>query len=337
MSRPPRPIDRSKVRTTPARRRPSKVRLRDEARPHRAGGSFAEFLDELPAILGAAELRAAIDAWVRARRGDKTVLFGFGAHLIKVGLAPIVVDLLERGALSGLLMNGAGCVHDLELAMMGRTSEDVASSLDDGSFGMARETAARLNEAIRHGAEAGIGMGTAVGREIADGRYPHKARSVLATAARLGVPVTVHVAVGSDIHHMHESADGAALGATSYRDFETLAGLVATLEGGVVFNVGSAVILPEVFLKALSLARNLGHRVRRFTAVNLDFVRQYRPTVNVVERPTRLGGRGISLIGHHEITVPLLAAGYVEAMEAAPRRSGRRGTPPAVRGKKPAR
>jgi deoxyhypusine synthase len=289
------------------------VQLRDEARPHRPGASFRDFLDGLPAILGASELRAAIDAWARATAQRRTVLFGFGAHLIKVGLAPVVVDLLERGAVTALMMNGAGCVHDLELAMMGRTSEDVAEALDDGSFGMAGETATRLNDAIARGAAEGIGMGAAIGREIAEGRYPHKGRSVLAAASRLAVPVTVHVAVGSDIHHMHASADGAALGATSYRDFETLAGIVATLEGGVVFNVGSAVILPEVFLKALALARNLGNRVERFTAVNLDFQRQYRPSVNIVERPTRLGGRGIQILGHHELTVPLLAAGFVEA------------------------
>ncbi len=241
------------------------------------------------------------------------MLWGLGAHVIKVGLAPVFTDLLERGYATGVLMNGAGCVHDLEFAMMGRTSEDVAAALDEGTFGMARETAEQLNRAIAAGHREGIGMGEAIGRAIARGRYPYKRRSILATAARLGIPVTVHAAIGTDIHHMHPSADGAALGATSLRDFETLAGLVATLEGGVLFNVGSAVILPEVFLKALALARNLGHRVRRFTTVDLDFIRHYRPAVNVVERPTRLGGRGISLIGHHEILVPLLAAGLIEA------------------------
>ena len=316
MSRPPRTIDRSKTRTIPARRRPSKVRVLDEATPYREGASFSEFLDGLPDVLGAADLRAIIDAWARASESGQTVLWGFGAHLIKVGLAPVVVDLLERGAIGAMMMNGAGCVHDLELAMMGRTSEDVAAALDEGVFGMARETAERLNAAIARAAEAGIGMGEAIGREILEGDYPHADRSVLAAALRQDIPVTVHVAVGTDIHHMHETADGAALGATSFRDFEKLAGIVATLEGGVVFNVGSAVILPEVFLKALSLARNLGHRTRRFTAVNLDFMRQYRPTVNVVERPTRLGGRGITLIGHHELTVPLLAAGWSEAVDA---------------------
>jgi len=319
---PPR-IDRSRVRTIPARRRPSKVQLRSEARPHQQGASLAAFLDGLPGLLGARDLRDAIAAAARARTRGRTILWGFGAHVIKVGLAPIVVDLLERGFVSGILMNGAGCVHDLELAMMGATSEDVGPALDDGSFGMARETAERLNAAIGRGAADGIGMGAAIGREILHGRYPHKARSILATAARLDVPVTVHVAIGTDIHHMHPSADGAALGATSYRDFETLTGLVATLEGGVYFNVGSAVILPEVFLKAIALARNLGHRVQRFTTVNLDFIRQYRPTVNVVERPTRMGGRGISLVGQHEILVPLLAAGLVEAAATKKRKSAR--------------
>jgi len=307
------------VRTVSARGRPSKVALRDEATPHVAGASFREFLDGLPDVLGASDLRTAIAAAARAHRSRRTILWGFGAHLIKVGLAPLLVDLLERGLVSGLFMNGAGCVHDLELALMGRTSEDVGPALDDGSFGMARETGQQLNAAIRRGAETGTGMGEAIGREILAGSYPHKDRSVLATAARLGVPATVHVAIGTDIHHMHPTADGAALGATSMRDFDTLTGLVATLHDGVVFHVGSAVILPEVFLKALSLARNLGYAARRFTTVDLDFVRQYRPRVNVVERPTRRGGRGISLTGHHEILFPLLAAGLVEAVGRKPR------------------
>ena len=306
-------IDRSKVRTVSAKDRPSKVRLEHEGRPLRPGASFAEFLDGLPALLGAAELRFAIDAAAQASATGRTILWGFGAHVIKVGLAPIVVDLLERGLAGGVMLNGAGCVHDLELALLGHTSEDVAETLDDGTFGMAGETAERLNRAIAKGARKGLGMGEAVGREIAEGDYPHRDRSILAASVRLGVPVTVAVAIGTDVHHMHSGADGAALGSTSFRDFETLAGLVATLEGGVFFNVGSAVILPEVFLKALALCRNLGHEVRRFTTVDLDFVRQYRPTVNVVQRPTRLGGRGLSLIGHHEILLPLLAGGIVEA------------------------
>jgi len=316
-------IDRSRVRTVSARRRPSKLRLRQEARPPRAGASFADFLAGLPDVLAAHDLRAAIAAAVLAQRRRRLLLWGLGAHVIKVGLAPVVVDLLERGLASGVFANGALCVHDLELALLGKTSEDVAPALDAGTFGMAGETAERLNGAIRAGAEQGLGMGAAVGREIHEGRYPHRARSILACGWRLGIPVTVHSAIGTDIHHMHPGADGAALGATSFRDFETLASLVAALEGGVVFHLGSAVILPEVFLKALALARNLGHRVERFTAVDLDFARQYRPRLNVVERPTRRGGTGIALVGHHEILLPLLAAGLAEALAARPRR-GRR-------------
>ena len=317
-------LDRTQLRAESARRRPSKVGLGDEGRPLAPGATVAQLLDSLPRLLGAAELNAAIDAWARAWRRDRLVLFGFGAHLIKVGLAPIVVDLLERGAIGGLMMNGAGCVHDLELAMLGRTSEDVGPALDAGRFGVARETAERLNGAIARGRADGLGMGASIGRDIHEAGDPHAGRSVLATAHRLGIPVTVHVAIGTDIHHMHASADGAALGETSYRDFETLCGLVARLEDGVVIHAGSAVILPEVFLKALAVARNLGHRVARLTTVNSDFVRQYRPERNIVERPTRLAGRGISLIGHHEILVPLLAAGVVErhAASAPPARRG---------------
>lgn len=328
MSSNQRTIDRGKVKTYPARSRHSKVRIRDEAVPYRAGRSFSQFLDGLPDILGGRDLREVVDAWASAWTSGRTVLWGFGAHLIKLGLAPVVVDLMERGAISAIFMNGAGCVHDLELAMMGRTSEEVGEALDDGSFGMARETGERLNHAINRGAREGFGMGESIGREILEGKFPHKDRSVLASAARLGIPATVHVAIGGDIHHMHPSADGAALGETSFRDFERLAAVVAGLERGVVFNVGSAVILPEVFLKALSLARNLGNPVRRLTAVNLDFIRHYRPQVNIVERPTRLGGKGYALVGQHEILVPLLSAGVIEAHTSRPargsRKSGRR-------------
>jgi len=317
-------IDRNRIRTQPARRRTSKVKTIDEARPLAPGATVAEFLESLPGLLGAADLNDAIDAWVRAWQRERMILFGFGAHLIKVGLAPIVVDLLERGAIGGLMMNGAGCVHDLELAMMGRTSEDVAESLDQGRFGMARETAERLNGAIVRGRDEGLGMGAAIGRDIFESGDRFASRSVLATAWRLEIPATVHAAIGTDIHHMHPSADGAAIGETSYRDFETLASLVAGLGEGVLLNVGSAVILPEVFLKALALARNLGHPVSGFTAVNCDFMRQYRPQMNIVERPTRLGGRGISLIGQHEVLIPLLAAGVIERHDSPPRKPTRR-------------
>ena len=318
MGRDDKSIDRSRLRTVPARRRPSKVKVAEEAKPHVPGGDFASFLASLPDVLAGAELRTAIVAWAGAWRRRRTVLFGFGAHLIKVGLSPLVVDLIEKGAITALATHGASCVHDLELALMGRTSEDVARSLDDGSFGMARETADLLNAAIARGAAAGLGMGEAVGREILGGAYPHAARSIFAAAVRAGVPITVHSAIGTDIHHMHASADGAALGATSYRDFEALAAVVAGLEGGVYLNVGSAVILPEVFLKALAIARNLGHRVDRFTTIDCDFARRYRTDVNVVDRPTRRGGRGIALIGHHEILVPLLAAAIAQRRARGP-------------------
>jgi len=328
-------IDRSRVRTQPARRRASKVRTRDEAHPIGAGATVSALLESLPDLLGAADLNAAIDAWERAWRRDRSVLFGFGAHLIKVGLAPVIVDLMERGAISALMMNGAGCVHDLELSMMGRTSEDVATALDEGSFGMARETAERLNGAIAAGRDDGLGMGAAIGRDLFESKDRHAGRSVLANAWRLEIPVTVHAAIGTDIHHMHPSADGAALGETSYRDFEQLVGLVAGLEGGVMLNVGSAVVLPEVFLKALALARNLGHRVERFTTVSCDFMRPYRPQVNVVERPTRLGGRGLSLVGQHEVLIPLMAAGVIDRHEVAASRPRRKASPKTTRRKGP--
>ncbi len=308
-----RAIDRAKVRTVRASRRPSRVKVRDEATPLPTGASVVDLVESLPDQLAGAELRAVVRAWARAWQSERTVLFGFGAHLVKVGLAPIVIDLMERGAINALMMNGAGCVHDLELSMLGQTSEDVAAGLEDGSFGMAGETAARLNDAIARGHRDGLGMGEAIGADILASQDRHRDRSVLAAAARLGIPLTVHVAVGTDIHHMHEGADGAALGATSYRDFERLTRVVAGLSRGVFFNVGSAVILPEVFLKALALARNLGHAVRDVTTVNLDFIRHYRPETNVVDRPTRGSGRGHSLVGHHELMLPLLAAAVGEA------------------------
>ena len=252
------PIDRSKVKTVSARTRASRVNLRDEATPHRAGGSCADFLAGLPNIRGGADLRVAAQAWARAWQDDRSVVWGMGAHLIKVGLAPVVVDLLERGAINALMLNGAGCVHDLELAMMGQTSEDVAEALDDGSFGMARETGTALNEAIAAGAEDGLGMGEAIGREIEQGDYPHKGRSILAAAYRLGVPACVHVAIGTDIHHMHPGADGAALGATSYRDFEKITSVVAMGKTPLVMGLDSG--LPIAILTKIDLLSYLSQR-----------------------------------------------------------------------------
>ncbi|MEW6324839.1 MAG: hypothetical protein AB1515_05585, partial [Nitrospirota bacterium] len=235
----------------------------------------------------------------------------------KVGLNPLFIDLMERGVIGGIALNGSGIIHDVELAMQGRTSEEVEAGIDDGSFGMAEETATVINRAIADGDRAGLGIGEAVGRTLLDrAAFPHRRISLLAAAVRCGVPVTVHVAVGTDIIHMHPSCDGAAVGAASLRDFHRLTGLVARLQRGVYLNIGSAVILPEVFLKAVTIARNLGHPARDFTTVNMDFMQHYRPVTNVVRRPTQRGGRGITLTGHHELMVPLLAAAVLDKLHA---------------------
>ncbi|MFZ5863762.1 MAG: hypothetical protein ACOYXR_13085 [Nitrospirota bacterium] len=308
------PLDFSRIKTYATQSRPSKVRVADVAKPHRTGRSFARFLDALPDILAARTLKTVITDIVSAHRARKPVIVGMGAHPIKVGLNPILIDLMKRGVISGLAMNGAGIIHDLELALVGKTSEEVEAGIDDGSFGMARDTAELLNAAIADGAKRGIGMGQTVGELINRGTFPYKSTSLLATADRLGIPATVHVAIGTDIIHMHPSADGAAIGATSLEDFQRLTAVVARLEGGVYLNLGSAVLLPEVFLKAVTIARNLGHRVVKFTTVNMDFTQHYRPVTNVVRRPTQAGGRGYTLTGHHEIMFPLLAAGVIEAL-----------------------
>ena len=237
-----------------------------------------------------------------------------GAHPTKVGLNPVLVDLMERRVITALALTGAVIIHDFELAMMGHTSEEVDTEINTGRFGMAEETGRLLNEAITHGVRKGLGIGEALGTWIEERRFPNRNTSLLAAGARLGIPVTVHVAIGTDIIHMHPAVDGAALGEGTLRDFRTFAAVVAGLEGGVYLNLGSAVIMPEVFLKALTLARNLGHTVDRITTVNMDFLPHYRPLTNVLRRPTQKGGAGHMLIGHHEIMVPLLAAGVLESL-----------------------
>ncbi len=304
----PRPIDPRRARTYPLRRRRSKVATRALARPVEASASIRTFLDRLPHILAADELRSAARAIGDSHRRGRPVVVGMGAHVIKVGLSPILIDLMERGVLSGFAMNGACIIHDFELAFQGATSEDVAAGLRHGRFGMARETGQFLNRCIREAGTRGIGLGRAVGEAILAHRLPHRHLSLLAAAARLELPATVHVGIGTDIIHMHPDADGAAIGAASLRDFHLLAAVVGGMRAGVFLNLGSAVIIPEVFVKALNLARNLGRRVDRLTCIDMDFARQYRPRVNVVIRPTEGGGRGIELTGHHEIMVPLLAA-----------------------------
>ncbi len=309
------PICLQGVKTYPLKERDSKVKLEDFGRAWRPGGNLGLWLQSLPRILAADTLLRVADDIVRATRSGKMVILAMGAHVIKVGLNPVILDLMDRGVLKGVAMNGACIVHDTELAIAGQTSEDVPAQLDEGKFGMAEETGRLINEAICEGADRGEGLGRAVGGMISKGGFPYSRFSLLARAHDLNIPVTVHVAVGTDIIHCHPAADGAAIGKTSHLDFRILAGLVSRLEGGVFINLGSAVILPEVFLKALSLVRNLGNNVRSFTTVNMDFIRHYRPMTNVVERPTREGGSGYSLIGHHEIMFPLLAAAVLERLE----------------------
>lgn len=305
----PDPLDLAGVRTYPLAERPSKVRVEDFARPLPPGATVAELLSSLPRILAGETLRALAADVLRARERERPRIWGLGAHVIKVGLSPVIVDLMERGLVSALALNGAGIVHDFELAVAGQTSEEVADGLGSGTFGMARETGEEVNRAIREGDRDGLGLGAAVGRYLLERRAPHADLSLLASARRLGLPATVHVAVGTDIVHMHPLCDPAALGRATHLDFRLFAALVARLGGGGVYlNVGSAVLLPEVFLKAVTLARNLGHDLTDFATANLDFLQSYRPSTNVVQRPTRGVGRGYALTGHHELMVPLLAA-----------------------------
>jgi hypothetical protein len=306
-------IDPANIKTYSIKGRESKVRVNDFSRPHKKGGSFDDFFRSLPDLLAARRLKDVAAAVVQARKDKRPVMLGMGAHAIKVGLNPVIIDLMERGVVTSLSLNGAGIIHDFELAFIGRTSEDVDKEILSGAFGMAEETGAMLNGAIGSaGREEGIGA--AVGRMIATGDFPYKENSLLAAGHRLGVPVTVHVAIGTDIIHMHPSFDGRATGEAAHRDFLTFCSLVSELEGGVYLNLGSAVLLPEIFLKAVTLVRNLGRQLRHFTTVNMDFVQHYRPQTNVVRRPTQDGGTGIALTGHHEIMLPLLAAAIIEEL-----------------------
>jgi hypothetical protein len=308
------PLALHKIKTYPLAKRHSKVKLGESARPWKPGGTVTDFLAGLPDILAARTLRDVIAAIVKARLAGKAVAVGMGAHPTKVGLNPVLVDLMERRVITALALTGAVIIHDFELAMMGHTSEEVDTEIDTGRFGMAEETGRLLNEAITHGVRKGLGIGEALGTWIEERRFANRQTSLLAAGVRLGIPVTVHVAIGTDIIHMHPAVDGAALGEGTLRDFRTFAAVVAGLEGGVYLNLGSAVIMPEVFLKALTLARNLGHTVDRITTVNMDFLPHYRPLTNVLRRPTQKGGAGHMLIGHHEIMLPLLAAGVLESL-----------------------
>jgi len=309
------PIDLKGLKTFPLKNRKSKVSIKDFGKVYAAKESFRNFWESLPAILAGKELKEVVSRMAEARRKDRPIVFGLGAHVIKVGLNPIIINLMERGFINAVALNGAGIIHDTEIAMNGETSEDVAAELETGTFGMAEDTAKMVNQAVIEGIEKGWGTGKAVGMTILESNFPYKDLSILAAGARLDLPVTVHIAIGTDIHHMHPSFNGAKAGEGSHRDFRIFASVVSDLEGGVYVNVGSAVILPEVFLKALTLARNLNYKVENFTTVNMDFIRHYRPFTNVVSRPVSRGGKGYNFIGHHEIMLPLLAAALIEEIE----------------------
>lgn len=306
-------INHDGIRTYLAATRASKVTTAIEGQPLTAGMSFGDFLERLPAVLKAQDLKAVARAIVVAKERGKPVIVMMGGHVIKTGCSPILADLAANGYLHHFASNGSAAVHDTELACCGHTSEDVAAHLDDGSFGMAADTAGLINAAAERAAGGKEGFGESVGALLVEQKSPHVGRALLAQSYQMGIPYTLHVALGTDIVHQHPTASGAAIGEASLRDFRIFAQMVSQLgQGGVVLNLGSAVIMPEVFLKALAVARNLGHDVRNFTTANFDMIQHYRPQVNVVQRPVLKGGKGYALTGHHEIMIPLLAATVYE-------------------------
>lgn len=307
-------FDLSGVKTYPLRSRESKVSLAQFATPYKKGSGVEGLLKSLPSLLAASDFAAVVKAILTARREGRAIIWGLGAHVLKTGLSPVLVDLMERGFVSAVATNGAGIIHDFEIALSGATSEDVDATLGPGTFGMAEETGTQLNQAIVDGVAAGLGLGQAVGKFLSTGRAPFAQISIAATANRLGIPITAHVAIGTDIIHMHPRASGAAIGEASLRDFKYFTSSVAKLQRGVYLNCGSAVVLPEVFLKAVAIARNDGRSLDGLTTVNLDFLRHYRPLTNVVSRPTAGTGKGYALTGHHEIMIPLLAAALIEGL-----------------------
>ena len=309
---PQRPLDLSGLKTVPIDARGGKVRVEDFARPHSSGSGVNALLDSLPHILAADSFRAVVDALVNARSRKKMILWGIGGHVIKCGLAPVLTDLMRRGYATGFVMNGAAAIHDFEIAICGQTSEDVEAVLPDGRFGAAEETGREMNVAL-NGAGADEGFGEAIGRRLDSlAKFPDS--SVVCQAYRARVPVTVHVALGTDTPHTHPLAQGENIGRATHHDFRLLCSLVKEMnDGGVYLNVGSAVVLPEVFLKAVSVVRNLGNPLANFTTANFDFLQHYRPKMNVVERPhAKSGGKGYAITGHHEIMIPLLAAALIE-------------------------
>ena len=311
---PIKPLDLEGVSTYPLADRKSKVDAQMFAKPPDGSDTIPGFIAKLPHILAAESFRNLIRAILYARNSNKPIIWGLGGHVIKVGLGPVINDLIQRGFVTGVAMNGSAAIHDFEVALQGATSEEVDEGIGSGKFGMARETPEYMNAVINSSSGSGMGLGEILGRSIFDGLPPgaaftHPDISILAEAYKKRIPVTVHVAIGADIIHAHPAASGRALGETTYQDFRLFCALVAGLdEGGVYLNVGSAVMLPEVFLKAVSVVRNLGRRLEEFTTANLDFIQHYRPMQNVLKRPTQKSGQAIALTGHHEIMIPLLAA-----------------------------
>jgi hypothetical protein len=308
-----RPYDLDGIRTYPLKSRSSKVAADLFCRPHEKGGTVSEFLKNLPDILAARDLKDLAHAIINAKNNGNTIIWGIGGHVIKTGLSPVFIDLMDRGLVSALAMNGSCLIHDFEIAMAGSTSEDVDVQLQTGDFGMAEETGHEVNQAIVEGVADGLGIGESVGRYLSGLNPPFGKYSMFLQAYLRSIPVTVHVTIGADIIHNHPNVSPAAIGEGSHRDFRLLANLIEGLnEGGVFLNCGSAVTLPEVFLKCVALVRNIGRPLRNFTTANLDFIQHYRPRENVLKRPVKDGGRGIPITGHHEIIIPLLAALLVE-------------------------
>lgn len=309
--------DLQKIKTYSIKKRVNKVTVKDFSKPMESGQSIRLFFDRIPNILAGKTIRTIIGSVVHAHKKQRGIIWAMGAHVIKCGLNPIIIDLIENNIITALAINGACLVHDFEIAFYGQTSENVEEGLKIGEFGMARETGIMLNKAINDAVRRGLGIGEGVGRWISERRPDFIEYSILAKAAEKGIPVTAHIAIGTDIIHMHPEADGECLGKGSLRDFHKLTSVIKTLDkGGVYFNIGSAVILPEVFLKAITMVINLGNTLKDFTTVNMDFIQHYRPTQNVVERPVLGRGRGYTLIGHHEILIPLLASGIKEGILA---------------------
>lgn len=301
------PIDMSSVTTYPLKDRINKVSVKDFAEISDTKNDISSLLNCLPKILKGEEFLQLVDNIVSAYRKEKAVIVMMGGHVIKCGLSPLLISLAKKGVITGFVFNGASSIHDFEIALIGNTSEDVSEYLQDGKFGMWEETGKLMNKAIKQAADDEIGMGEALGKELLDIDAPFNEYSLLTTGIQYNIPITVHVAIGTDIIHQHPAADGGAIGKASFTDFQLLTQSIIELEdGGVIMNIGSAVILPEVFLKALTIARNLGHTVSNFTAADFDMNQQYRPLENVVKRPTEMGGTGYSFTGHHELMIPLL-------------------------------